>query len=143
MLNVCHKSTSCNDINGCNRARLYRNNLKVLSRGGLSCLNLSYQLGALLNHMIYCAEIPGCHSGVPTVASQMPSLVTIVTHKLALAAPDHASTASRSTSSRGAPLVSITVVAWAFSVHPVGIIGAALILIMTYRFAKLDRKSVV
>ena len=134
---MCRKSTSCNDINGYNRAGLYRNHLKVLSRGGLSCLNLSYQLGALLNHMIHCAAIPACHSGVPIVGSQMPSLVTIVTHELVSASPNHAPTASRSTSSRGTPLVTITIVTWAFRVHPVSIIGATLILIMTYRFAKI------
>ena len=87
--------------------------------------------------MIYRAAVPTCRSGVLTVASQMPNLVTIVTHQLVMASSSHATTASRSTSTRGTPLVTVAIITWAVIVHPVGVIGAALILIMTYRLAEI------
>ena len=135
-------ATLGDDIDGCGRSLLNRNQLKILGRATVVFLNLRYELGALFNHVVYCRAISiGC-GGVLTVASQMASLVTIVTHHLASTSPGHTTTAvtSEGTSSRGTAAVTIAVIILGFILHSVGvrdalsheIIAMTLLFIMPY-----------
>ena len=80
----------------------------------------------MFNDVIYCAAIPTCRSGVSTVAGQVTSLVTIVTHNLASTSSGHPTTAAttKSTSSGGAAAVTIAIIILGLIVYSVGIRGA-------------------
>ena len=134
---VCHSPTPGDDVDGCGRSLLNRNQLKILGRATVVFLNLRYELGALFNHVVYCAAIPTGCGGVPTVSSQMASLVTIVTHNLASTSPRHTTMAA---ASKGTTTVTIAVTILGFILHSVGVrdalshevIAMTLLFIMPY-----------
>ena len=138
ILYVHRSSTLCNNINICDRSWLDGNHLDILSRNTVSGLNLSYQLRALLNHMIRCATIPTCRSEVSTVTGEMPSLVIVVADDLASTSSYHTTTttSSKSTSTGCTTTVTITIIDLCFILYPIGVIGATLNFIMSYRLTE-------
>ena len=123
---MCRSSTPGDHIDGCGRSLLNENQLNILGRATAVFLNLGYELGALFNHVVDCVAIPIGYGGVPTVASKMDSLVTIVTHNLASTSSGHTTmaTTSKGTSSRGSAAVTIALIIRSFMLHSVGIRGA-------------------
>ena len=123
---MCRSSTPGDHIEGWGRSLLHGNQLNTWSRATVVFMYLCKELGALFNHVIYCAAIPTCRSGVPTVAGQVTSLVTIVTHNLASTSAGHPTTAATTkiTSVGGATTVSIAIIILGFIVDSVGIRGA-------------------
>ena len=123
VLNMRRSSTPGDHIDGYGRSLLNENQLNILGRATVVFLNLCYELGALFNHVVYCVAIPTGCGGVPTVVSQMSSLVTIVAHHRASSSPGHTTTAatSKGTSSRGTAMVTIAVIILGFILHSVGV----------------------
>ena len=112
MLNVRHGSTPGDHIESCGRSLLNGNQLNIGDRATVVLVNLCEELGELFNHVVHRAAIlTGC-SGVPTVMSQVASLVTIVTHNLASTSSGHPAmaTTSKSTSSGGTVVVTIAII---------------------------------
>jgi len=125
---MCRSSTPGDHIEGWGRSLLHGNQLNTWSRATVVFLNLCEELGALFNHVVYCAAIPTGRSGVPTVVSQVTNLVTIVTHNLASTSSGHPTIAvtAKSTSSRGVATVTIAIIILGFIVDSVGVRGALL-----------------
>ena len=123
MLNLRRGATPGDHIDGYARSLLNGNQLNIQGRATVVFLNLCYELGALFNHVVYSAAIPTGCGGVPTVVSQMASLVTIVTHSLASTSPGHTTTAAtaKGTPSRGTASVTIAVIILDFILHSVDI----------------------
>ena len=140
-------STPGDHIEGWGRSVLNGNQLNVWGGAMVVFLNLGKELGALYNHMVHCATIPTGRSGVPTVASQVTNLVTIVTHNLTSTSSGHPTTAAtaKSTSSGGAATVTIAIISLGIIVESVGVRGAlshkviamTLVFIIPYRFTEL------